>query len=205
MKPIFTLTFLLISSFALNAQNSSEKYSSRVPATHKNAKPVNFRGQWKGGFEENSSTFVGIGGNNMVYVLELNTEGTNVSGYSYTYFTEGLKKYYTICRLTGSLDPETKEIIVTEIERTKFNTPPEFRNCFQTHHLFYEKEEDKEVLRGTWVPAPNQAGDCGHGTTILSRRIVERTPLGLKPKEDITASKHDAKKHTVITPKETCE
>ena len=76
-----------------------------------------------------------LAGDNTEYVLELNTEGSKVSGYSYTYFTEGPKRYYTICRLTGTLNRETKDIIITEIERTKSNTPPDFRNCFQIHRL----------------------------------------------------------------------
>ena len=50
------------------------------------------------------------------------------------------KRYYTICKLRGTINKLTKEIIVTEFERTKFNTPPDIRNCFQTHKLKYVKE-----------------------------------------------------------------
>ena len=46
----------------------------------------NFNGQWKGGFNETSYGFSGLGGNDIDYVLELETKGSNVSGYSYTYF-----------------------------------------------------------------------------------------------------------------------
>ena len=195
MNQIFTLSFLLFLSFSLSAQNLSQKFSSSIPNSANNSKAINFNGQWKGGFDETTYGFSGLGGNDIVYVLELNTQGSRVSGYSYTYFTEGYKKYYTICRLTGSLDRDTREIVVTEIERTKFNTPPNFQNCFQTHRLHYEKDsDDMEVLRGTWIPAPNQSGNCGSGTTVLSRRIVNSLPLGIKPREKSVIAKAHTKK-----------
>jgi len=200
----------LFLGFTLYAQTLSPKqYSSRITSSEKNRKAVNFNGQWKGGFDENTFNFSGLGGNNITYVLELTTEGTRVSGYSYTYFREGNKRYYTICRLTGSINNETNEIVVTEIERTKFNTPPDFHNCFQTHRLHYEKAgDDTELLRGTWVPAPNQGEGCGSGTTLLSRRIVNQLPLGIKPPNNNNTAKAPIKKPVpkkpvVITPKKT--
>ncbi len=144
----------------------------------------NFNGQWKGGFNETSYGFSGLGDNGIDYVLELQTEGSKVSGYSYTYFNEGSKRYYTICKLTGTIDRANKEIVVTEIERTKFNTPPNFQNCFQTHKLHYVQDSaDVETLKGTWIPAPNQTGNCGYGTTLLSRRIVKKLPMGIASAE----------------------
>jgi hypothetical protein len=203
----------LFAALILHAQNSpSKQYSSKIPSSNKN-KTINFNGQWKGGFDETSYNFAGLGGNNITYVLELTTEGSRVSGYSYTYFTEGPKRYYTICRLTGSLNRTTNEIVVTEIERTKYNTPPDFQNCFQTHRLHYEKGDDNtEFLRGTWIPAPNQGQGCGSGTTLLSRRIVNRLPLGIKPpinnnndnnKVKAPVKKVAPKNQVVIAPKKT--
>jgi ribosomal protein S16 len=177
MKKFYFFIFLFISS-SLFAQN--------------------FNGQWKGSFDETSYGFSGLA-SNVDYVLELQTSGSNVSGYSYTYFNEGQKRYYTICKLTGTLDRATNEIVVTEIERVKFNTPPDFQNCFQIHKLHYVQDSaDIETLRGTWMPAPNQTGNCGYGTTFLSRRIVKKLALGSKPsetkKEIITRKNVDAKK-----------
>ncbi|HEV2833376.1 MAG TPA: hypothetical protein VGW31_15460 [Hanamia sp.] len=199
MKRIFTLAFLLFGNFTfLFAQSTAHKKSSEV----------NFNGQWKGGFDETTYGYSGLGGSHLTYVLELQTEGTRVSGYSYTYFNEFGKKYYTICRLTGLLNRVTNEITVTEVERTKFNTPPDFINCFQTHRLHYEKEgDDTEVLRGTWIPAPNQGNGCGKGTTLLARRIVNKLPMGIKPnkKNEIAKApqKKAAPKKPLVTPKKT--
>ena len=158
MKIFFTLLFFCFFSFLLKAQN--------------------FNGQWKGGFVDNSSSFIGFGGEKIDYVLELESHGSEVTGYSYTYFSEEGKRYYTICKLRGTINRTTKEIVVTEYERTKFNTPPEINNCFQTHKLKYVKESaDTESLQGNWIPAPNQNGNCGYGRTILARTIVRRVSL----------------------------
>lgn len=147
----------------------------------------NFNGQWKGSFNETSYGFTGMEGSGIDYVLEIQTSGSEVSGYSYTYFNEGIKRYYTICKLTGTINRTTKDIVVTETERVKYNTPPGFQNCFQTHKLHYVQDSaDIETLKGTWIPAPNQDGNCGYGTTFLSRRIIKKlvlrnTPVEKKP------------------------
>jgi hypothetical protein len=133
-----------------------------------------FKGQWKGQFTDNSTTFMGWGGDRCDYVLELETNGNNVTGYSYTYFNDGGKRYYTICRLAGKINKRSGYIEVTETERTKTNVPNHIRNCFQVHKLTYYKEDDTQTLKGTWSPAPNQEGDCGYGTTTLSRRVLKK-------------------------------
>lgn len=137
-------------------------------------KSQNFTGQWKGEFTDNSTSFIGWGGDRCEYVLELEANGTKVTGYSYTYFSEAGKRYYTICRLQGKLNKPGKFVEVTEVERTKTNVPNNIRNCFQIHKLTYYKQGDEETLEGTWVPAPNQEGDCGYGTTSLSRRTLQK-------------------------------
>ncbi|MEO8961479.1 MAG: hypothetical protein ABI325_06345 [Ginsengibacter sp.] len=199
VKQIFTFSFLLMVGFGINAQNAfSQNFSSQKRTSHhKNNSAINLNGQWKGGFQENSFGLPGYADNGIKYVLELSVDGSKVSGYSYTYFEEGMKRYYTICRLTGTFDNDSKDLVVTEIERTKFNTPPDFQNCFQTHRLHYERNSDEmEVLKGTWLPAPNQGRGCGTGTTVLSRRIVNNLPTGFMPHENKQIAKAATKKPT---------
>ena len=174
-------------------------------------KEVNFNGQWRGEFVDNSTAFVGFGGEKIDYVLELETNGNTLKGYSYTYFSNGMKRYYTICKVKGSFDRQTKEVTVTEFERTKFNTPPDFRNCFQVHKLRYNKDNpEEESITGTWFPAPNQEGDCGYGKTSLSRKIVlplvhsnERKKVNTDPvkKEQFKDLNRDQKPVVINKPK----
>ena len=87
------------------------------------AKAQEFTGQWKGGFGDRSSSAAGWGGNDCDYVLELTVKGSQITGYSYTYFSDAGQKYYTICKLVGTLDRKTKTVEVKETERTKTNVP----------------------------------------------------------------------------------
>lgn len=139
----------------------------------------NFTGQWKGEFIDKSTSFTGWGGDRCEYVLELECSGNKVTGYSYTYFSDGGKRYYTICKLNGTINKASKSIEVKETARTKTNVPVTIRNCFQIHRLTYFQKGDDLSLEGSWVPVPNQEGDCGFGTTVLSRRILKKNPAYL--------------------------
>jgi hypothetical protein len=151
MKKRLLIVFLLLSSVTVFSQD--------------------FRGQWKGEFTDKSTVYDDIG-DKCDYVLELETRGNTVSGYSYTYFTDDGKRYYTICKVVGFIDKRNKYIEVKETERTKTNVPKYIRNCFQTHKLTYFKQGNTEVLEGRWIPAPQQDGDCGYGVTNLTRRVL---------------------------------
>lgn len=160
----------------------------------------NFTGQWKGEFVDNSTSFSGWGGTRCDYVLELEVNGTHVTGYSYTYFNEGGKKYYTICRLKGTVNKPSKAVEVTEVERTKTNVPSNIRNCFQIHRLTYFQQGETQTLEGSWVPAPNQVGDCGFGTTTLSRRMLKKTPTVYNNSKTITVKPSPKNNQTVKAP-----
>ncbi len=141
----------------------------------------NFQGQWKGGFIDRSTSLTNWGGDRCDYVVDIDVDGDNVSGYSYTYFSDGGKKYYTICKLEGKLDRKKKYLEVTEVARTKTNVPVNISNSFQVHKLTWRKENGNEILEGTWNPAPGQdprnAG-TGYGTTLLSKRqLTDISPL----------------------------
>ena len=145
------------------------------------ANSQNISGQWKGEFIDLSSKYGSWGGDKCEYVLELEASGSKVTGYSYTYFSNGDKRYYTICKLAGTYDKNKKYIEVKEFERTKTNVPVEIGNCFQVHKLtFFKKTDGDESLEGNWVPAPDQKGNCGYGSTILTRRNLRASFPGFK-------------------------
>ncbi len=131
-----------------------------------------FSGQWKGSFVDNSPSYGFWGADTCDYVLELDLEDNKVNGTSYTYFTENGKKFYTICKVAGTVDLKKKYIEVRETERTKTNIPNNVSNCLQIHKLTYFKQGNTETLEGNWTPSPNQKGNCGYGTTYLTRRSL---------------------------------
>lgn len=159
----------------------------------------NFTGQWKGEFVDKSTALTGWGGDRCEYVLELESNGTKVTGYSYTYFSDAGKRYYTICKVTGTINKASKSVEIRETARTKTNVPITIRNCFQVHRLTYFKKGDDLSLEGSWVPAPNQEGDCGYGATVLSRRILNKNPAYLSN----TATKPAPAPRPKTTPKQT--
>lgn len=141
----------------------------------------NITGQWKGEFIDHSSKFGSWGGDKCEYVLELEAKGSQVTGYSYTYFSNGNNRYFTICKLSGTYNKAKKYVEVKEFERTKTNVPVEIGNCFQVHKLtFFKKTGGDESLEGTWLPAPDQKGNCGYGATVLTRRNLKASFPGFK-------------------------
>ena len=96
MKKVVHLLLFIFFAYQVNAQN--------------------FTGQWKGEFIDKSTSFTGWGGDRCDYVLELECSGTKITGYSYTYFSDGGKRYYTICKLSGTIDKASKSIEVKETD-----------------------------------------------------------------------------------------
>ncbi|MEO6670409.1 MAG: hypothetical protein ABIN36_13085, partial [Ferruginibacter sp.] len=133
------------------------------------ASSQDFSGQWKGIFTDKSSP---LSSGQCTYVLDLECNGSTVSGASYTYSSEGGKNYYSICTVTGKIDTKQKYIEVRETARTKTNWPINIGNCLQVHRMTYFKKGDSAVLKGDWIPAPGQ-GNCGFGATTLTRRDLK--------------------------------
>jgi hypothetical protein len=160
----------------------------------------NFTGQWKGSFIDNSAA-ISWGSNKCDYVIDLEVQGTEVTGSSYTYFIENGKRYYTICKVIGIVDLKKKCIEVIETERTKTNVPIEVTNSFQLHKLRWRREAGKEILEGNWQPAPGQAKNInGFGTTLLSKRqLTEISPLAKKTITPTTPFNETGKKTTKET------
>jgi len=163
-KLFFFLLFLIVTVAGFGQNNSSHK--KQVSKKQDLAALLN--GQWRGSFGSNGDIVV-TGSDNTEYVLELDIQGTTVSGFSYSYFQD--RSFYVICSLAGVLNKATQTITVTETARLK-GTTPQGGDCFQTHILTYKKVGDLEELVGRWKTAPGQLGDCGFGNTTLTRRTL---------------------------------
>jgi len=149
----------------------------------------NISGQWIGKFTSEEDP----GGGGTDYVLEIESNGSQLSGYSYTYFSIAGKRYFVICRLKGNYEKGSKSLIISEVETVKTNTPPDFENCHQSHQLTYLKQKDRELLVGKWKPS-EKGSTCGKGFTELERKALV--------KEKTTKSEEETKKASVqkLTP-----
>ncbi|PVD52276.1 hypothetical protein DC498_11170 [Terrimonas sp.] len=130
----------------------------------------NLSGQWRGSFNSVGNVVAKEG--DTEYVLELEIQGSEITGYSYSYFNYPGKKYYVICRLEGKYDAASKSVVVNEEERIKGNTPMGWGDCLQTHILTFMKQGSTEKLVGRWrgyLPR-----DCGAGSTELERKMLTK-------------------------------
>ena len=132
-------------------------------------------GQWRGYFDSKGD-IVTNGGSSTEYVLEINIDGTDITGYSYSYFQD--RQYYVICALKGTYNKSDQTMLVTETERIKGLTPPGWADCLQTHFLKYEKTKGIEQLVGKWKAALGQQSDCGNGSTTLVRKTLTKNLTG---------------------------
>lgn len=145
------------------------------------SKSQSFKGQWIGGFSSKED----VSGGKTDYIIEIETEGKHITGYSYTYFSISGKRYYVICKLEGSFEKGSKSLILNEVETYKTNTPADFKNCLQSHQLTYFKQKDRELLLGKWKPT-TKGSDCGKGETELERKLIAKIPTE-KNSNSITA------------------
>ena len=163
----------------------------------------NISGQWIGNFTSEEDPE----GSGTDYVLEIESNGSQLSGYSYTYFSIAGKRYFVICKLKGTYDKGSKSMVISEIETVKTNTPPDFENCHQSHQLTYLKQKDKETLVGKWKPF-EKGSTCGKGFTSLERKALIKENNNPAPGKSTTAenksnkpSPNPAAKPTPAVPK----
>ncbi len=156
-----------------------------------NAIAQKINGQWRGYFNSKGDIVLS-GGNNTEYVLEIEVNGTKVTGFSYSYFED--RKYYVICSLDGTYNKATKSMSVTETGKVKGSTPEGWNDCLQTHILTYENKNGEEELKGNWKTAPGQTGNCGMGNTTLTRRTLSKNLASFnKPKPVIPINQNSLK------------
>jgi len=197
MKRILYFLFFFHLAFISLAQTENKLLPKKQPSKTA-AMIATLNGQWRGFFGSNGD-IVATGSDNTEYVLELNIDGTKVSGYSYSYFQN--RAYYVICSLEGELDIANKTLVVTETARIKGSTPFGWNDCLQTHTLTYKKEGPTEVLTGSWKTAPGQLGDCGFGNTTLTKKTLSKNLASYnssKNSSPFSAPKATAKSPAII-------
>ena len=123
----------------------------------------NLNGVWRGTLTQ------GPGGCFRVYNIELNikTENGKINGASYHYsdVTNYVKEDFG-----GNFNSANKSLNRNELKVLTFHVPPDCIPCIKQYILFYQKQDNKEVLIGDWSGVTmNNSASCPPGKITLSR------------------------------------
>jgi len=123
----------------------------------------NLNGVWRGTLTQ------GPGGCFRVYNIELNikTENGKINGASYHYsdVTNYVKEDFG-----GNYNTANKSLNINELRVLTFHVPPDCIPCIKQYILFYQKQDNKEVLIGDWSGVTmNNSASCPPGKITLSR------------------------------------
>ena len=123
----------------------------------------NLNGVWRGTLTQ------GPGGCFRVYNIELNikTENGKINGASYHYsdVTNYVKEDFG-----GNYNSANKSLNINELKVLTFHVPPDCIPCIKQYTLFYEKQDNKDVLTGDWSGVTmNNSASCPAGKITLSR------------------------------------
>ncbi len=150
MRLIYTLSFILISSLAVNAQNLT--------------------GIWRGTFEQNTldPVFGKFSKEAYKYEVQINQQGNGaLEGVTYSYLTT---IFYGKASLKGRLDKKNKTITIKETFLIEVKSTGKTDPCLMTCYLDYKKNGKIETLIGTYSSINlNTKKDCGNGTVYLEK------------------------------------
>lgn len=136
-------------------------------------------GVWRGNF------YAGIGPFREYYKYEIQINqlsNYSLQGVTYSYRTT---VFYGKATFSGIWFPKTKTALVKELKLIELKITGNSEACAMTCDLTYSKEDDKEILRGTFTSVnANSKADCGAGTVYL-----EKVPESDFQKEDFLLKK----------------
>ena len=123
----------------------------------------NLAGVWRGTLTQ------GPGGCFRIYNIELNikTENGKINGASYHYsdVTNYVKEDFG-----GNYNSSNKSLNINELKVLTFHVPPDCIPCIKQYSLYYEKQDNKEVLTGDWNGVTmNNTASCPPGKITLAR------------------------------------
>jgi len=121
-------------------------------------------GIWRGNF------YAGAGPYRQYYKYEVQInqlKNYSLQGVTYSYRTT---VFYGKATFEGIWFPKTKAALVKELKLVELKVAGNSEACAMTCDLDYVKEDDKEILKGTFTSVnANSKVDCGGGTVYLER------------------------------------
>ncbi len=153
----------------------------------------NLTGVWRGSFYSGKGPFRQY----YKYEVQINQlKNYALQGVTYSYRTT---VFYGKATFEGIWFPKTKTALVKELELVELKIEGNSEACAMTCDLDYIKEDNKEILQGTFTSInANSKSDCGGGTVYLEKvptSDFKKEDFLLKKKPDISSTqKANAKK-----------
>ena len=125
-----------------------------------------FNGVWRGRLTQSP------GGCYPEYFIEIQIQHSDVqlSGTSYDYYDT---TRYVKLNFNGKVNMSTKRMVLMEQRVVKYNIPRDCVPCIKTYDLTLSKENNEEVLTGSWVGLKmGTKENCPQGKVTL-KRVVE--------------------------------
>lgn len=124
----------------------------------------NLTGIWRGSFYSGSGPFRQY----YKYEVQINQlKNYSLQGVTYSYRTT---VFYGKATFSGIWFPKSKTALVKELKLVELKIAQGGDACAMTCDLDYSKEDNKEILKGTFTSVnSNSKEDCGGGTVYLER------------------------------------
>ena len=125
-----------------------------------------FNGVWRGKLTQSP------GGCYPEYFIEIQIQHSDVqlSGTSYDYYDT---TRYVKLNFNGKVNMSTKRMVLMEEKVVKYNIPRDCIPCIKTYDLTLSKQNNEEVLTGSWVGLKmGSKENCPQGKVTL-KRVVE--------------------------------
>ncbi|MBV9963616.1 MAG: hypothetical protein JO072_15330 [Parafilimonas sp.] len=156
-------------------------------------------GIWRGNF------YAGIGPFQEYYRYEVQIDqlkDNSLQGVTYSYHTT---TFYGKATFKGIWFPKAQSAIVKELKLIELKVSGNSDACAMTCNLDYSKEDNKEILKGTFTSInTNTKQDCGSGTVYLEKVLMsdfKKEDFLIKKKPDTTTSAKKAVPSTHNTSK----
>ncbi|HEX5152392.1 MAG TPA: hypothetical protein VFW07_13175 [Parafilimonas sp.] len=154
-------------------------------------------GIWRGNF------YAGSGPYRQYYKYEVQInqlKNYSLQGVTYSYRTT---VFYGKATFEGIWFPKTKTALVKELKLVELKIAGNSDACAMTCDLDYVKEDDKEILQGTFTSVnANSKADCGGGTVYLERvpeSDFKEEDFLLDKKPDVPATPNTASSKTATS------
>lgn len=144
-------------------------------------------GIWRGTFSRTNKVY-GFFNQKEEYRFEvqLSQEGKQLIGVTYSYLD---RRFYAKASAQGTINTINGKVLLQELKLIELKTSLDGPTCVMTCFLQYSKEDDEEVLKGTYFSMNmDDSSNCGNGVVELRKVLTsdfKKEPFLEKPEKKI--------------------